>query len=220
MSYFVFNGIHSDDMKIIVEKLPPIVKPPKRYNKIEIDGSNRTIIEELGYQAYEKLILFGLREDNLDMVYDWLQGSGRLTTSDEPDKYYDAAILDQIDYERALRFRKAKATFLVQPYKHALFEEPTESLTVVNKGNVYSLPKMTIYANSSVGVYVNGVKACSLVISDYLTIDSETQECYRGTELKNRMMIGDFPRLRPGINTISFTGTVTNCITEVRSRWT
>lgn len=219
MSYFIFKGIYSDNMKIIVEKLPPVVKPPKKHNIIEIDGSDQIIIEDLGYQSYEKIIPFGLWNADIDLVYDWLHGKGRLILSDEPDKYYDAFILEPINYERALSFRKAKATFLVQPYKYALYEEETESHTVINRGNTDSLPLMTIYGSGTVKLKINDTEMCTLTINEYVTVDSLVKETYKGTVNKNRQMYGDFPKLKPGINEISFTGTVTKCITKVRSRW-
>jgi phage-related protein len=78
MGYFIYNDIKSTDKKVIVESMPSITKPPKRYNEINIDGSNRTDIEDLGYVAYEKPISIGLWESDLDDVYDWLQGGGKL----------------------------------------------------------------------------------------------------------------------------------------------
>jgi predicted phage tail component-like protein len=224
MSHFIFKGIHSSDRGIIVENLPAIVKPPKKYNVKEIDGSNHSIVEDLGYKAYERIIQIGFKHVDMDMVYDWLDGSGQLILSNEPDKYYDAYILNQIDYEKAIRFRKASLTFLVQPYKHAFDEEGTTSRVVINIGNTDCLPLMTITGNGQINVNINGIKACTLTnVTGNITLDGEAQEAYKGTiaTLQNRIMIGDFPKLAPGENSITFTGsgTVTQVNTIVRSRW-
>lgn len=222
MSYFIFNNAHSDDVGIIVENLPPIVKPPKRYNVIEINGNNKIGVETLGYKAYEKTIPIGFMDVDVSRIADWLDGSGTLILSNELDKYYDAFILNQIDYEKAIRFRKANITFLVQPYKHATGEEETTSRTVVNQGNTACLPLMTIYGSGAVDVLINGIKACTIThINEYITLDSEEQEAYKGTTAtpQNRIMVGSFPELISGLNTITFTGTVTEVKTLVRSRW-
>lgn len=220
MSWFKFNGIHSDDMKIIVESLPPVVKPPKRYNLIEVDGRYSTNTEILGYKAYEKPIPVGFKEANLTQIFDWLDGEGQLILSNEPDKYYLAQVLDRIDYKKAISFRKAEISFLVQPCKYAI-EYETTATTLFNRGNVNCYPLMTIYGTGEVGVKVNGVLACTLTITDNMTLDCEEQEAYKGTiaTSQNRQMVGDFPVFVPGVNVLTFTGTVTEVKTTVRSRW-
>lgn len=219
MSYFIFNDTHSDDMKIKIQSLPPIIKPPKRYNIKEIDGSSKIGIEVLGYKAYEKSIQIGFLDSDINRVMDWLDGSGRLILSNELDKYYDAWVLEQINYEHAIKFRNAEVKFMVQPYKHATGEEETSSRILVNQGNTDCLPLMTIHGSGPVGVYVNGVLQCTVNINDYITLDGEEQDAYKGSILQNRAMVGDFPVFTPGENELTFTGTVTNVRTLVRSRW-
>lgn len=221
MSYIIYNGIRSDDLKVIIAALPPIVKPPERYDTIRVDGSSKVTYNFLGYDVFEKSIQLGLKDADLGPVIDWLRGSGQLILSNEPDKYYDAYIPEQIDYEKALRFRKAKVTFLCQPYKHATGEDITESRLLINQGNVKCLPLMTIYGSGTVNLLINGARACTITIDGYITLDGEEQEARKGAVLQNRLMIGDFPELSPGLNEITFTGsgTVTRTETLVRSRW-
>lgn len=219
MSYFIFNGIRSDDKKVIPESLPPIVKPPERYDIIRVDGSNKIGIDIKGYDAYEKTIPLGLWDTDLTEVSNWLRGKGQLILSNETEKYYDAYVLQQIDYTKALRFRKANVTFLVQPYKHSSDEDETESRTLINQGNTDCLPLITIYGTGYVGVYVNGVLQCTVNISQYITLDGEEEEAYKGSILQNRSMVGNFPVFTPGENALTFTGNVTNVTTLVRSRW-
>lgn len=220
MVYFTFNDIRSDSMKnIIVESLPPIVKPPKRYNLVNINGSDRTNIETLGYEAYVKPITIWFKDDNIDPIVNWLDGSGKLILSNELDKYYDAEILEQIDYEKAIRYRKARIPFLVQPFKHATKENEVTLLTVFNRGNIESLPLMTVYGSGVANISINGAWVCTLTINDFIILDSQEQEAYKGEVLQNRSMVGTFPKLKPGFNTISYTGNVTSIKTLVRSRW-
>lgn len=224
MEYFIFKDIHSDDL-VKVESLPPPVKPPKRYNTKEYDGSSITRFDILGYKAYTKPVKIWFPDKNIQNavleVMDWLDGEGNLILSNEPDKYYKAIILDQIDYEKAIRYNMATVNFVVQPFKYALGEEDTTSRVVINQGNINCLPLMTITGSGVVNVLVNGIKACTVNINGYITLDSEEQDAYKGTVLQNRSMTGDFPELVPGENNITFTGsgTVTETKILVRSRW-
>jgi phage-related protein len=206
-------------MKIYVEHLPPIIKPPERYDIIRVDGNSVIGINDKGYDIYEKTVPIGLKEADIEQVMNWLRGKGKLIFSNELDKYYDVYIPAQIDYEKTLRFRKANITFLTQPYKHATGEEETTSRYLINQGNTVCLPLMTIYGSGTVEVRVNGIKVCTVTISEYITLDGEEQEAYKGAVLQNRVMVGDFPKLQPGENEISFTGNVTQVKTLVRSRW-
>lgn len=221
MSYFIFNGIRSDDMKIYIEHLPPIIKPPVRYDLIRVDGSSVIGVDEKGYDVYEKTVPIGLEEADIGAVLNWLRGKGQLIFSNEPDKYYDVYITSQIDYEKALRFRKANVTFLTQPYKHATGEAETTSRIVINQGNEDCLPIMTIYGSGKVDLLINGTKQCTITINEYITLDGEEKEAYKGSTLQNRNMVGGFPVLQPGLNEITFagTGTITEVKTLVRSRW-
>lgn len=220
MEWFNFKDINSRNKDIIIESLPSITRAPKRYISREIDGIDGSKNEFLGYGAYEKIVKIGLKNShNLDDLSNWLDGKGRLILSNEPSKYYNAEVLEQIDFEKALRFRKAEIKFLVQPFKHLSSEAITQNLTVLNQGYIDSKPKMTIYGNGIVNLYINGVSVCTLNITDYIALDSEELDATRNGILANRNMTGEFPKFKPGINVISFTGNVIKIETLVRSRW-
>ena len=55
-------------------------------------------------------------------------------------------------------------------------------------------------------------------ITDYLYIDCDTMNVYRlSSENKDSLMTGEFPVLKPGSNTISFTGGITSC--KIVPKW-
>ena len=138
MNYFNFKNIDSRNISgLIVQELPPITKPPMRVSLIEIDGRDGDLIEELGYQAYDKVIKIGLsRGYNINEIISWLNGDGELILSNENDKYYKAKIINQIDFERLVRFKTANIKFHVQPYKYKIDENfIVVNQTVTNQGN-------------------------------------------------------------------------------------
>lgn len=120
INYIELNGEKSTNVKgLIIQSLPPITKPKMRTSKEEIDGRDGDIITKLGYSAYDKEVGIGLHGDfDIDDAIAFFDSEGEVVFGNEPDKYYRYQILDQIDFERLVRFRTAKVKFHVQPFKH------------------------------------------------------------------------------------------------------
>jgi phage-related protein len=123
-NFVILNGVASLQIKgLLIQELPPITKPPIRHNIEEIDGVDGDRTELLGYGAYDKEMLIGLHGDfDIDEVIDFFDSSGEVVFSNEIDKFYKYQILQQIDFERLLRFRVATVVFHVQPFKHSSVE--------------------------------------------------------------------------------------------------
>ena len=125
MSKIIWKDIDSSTIKgLMICELPPITKPKMRVQETEVDGVDGSIIEELGYEAYDKSIRIGLtRGFDIDEVIKYFSGEGNVVFSNEPNKYYKAKIIEQIDYTRLLRFKEAEVKFRVQPFKYEYQEE-------------------------------------------------------------------------------------------------
>lgn len=220
MDSFTFKNILSSTYGIIVQELPSIIRPKMRTETIVIDGRDGEIINNLGYEAYDKSILIGIKSNQyINNINPWLVGSGDLILSDEPTMIYKASVVDAIELSRLIDYKTANIKFRVHPFKYLKDELVTENLTVTNQGNVTSLPLITITGSGVVHLLINGYETCILTIDGYLTLDSEKQEAYKAGVLKNRQMTGSFPSFLPGQNVISTMGTVTKIETLVRSRY-
>lgn len=96
------------------------------------------------------------------------------------------------------------------------------SITLANRGNVISRPKVTVYGSGNVELAINSVTALSLSIEGgSITIDAEEMNAYHGDTLMNRHVTGDYAdlRLNVGENVISWRGDVTGIRVEDFSRW-
>lgn len=124
MNYIVLNGVKSNAVKgLMIQSLPPISKPAIRTEIETIDGKDGDIITKLGYSAYDRIVTIGLKGDyNIDDVIKFFNSDGVVTFSNEPDKYYKYSIIEQIDFERLIRFRTAAVTFHCQPFKYSTIE--------------------------------------------------------------------------------------------------
>lgn len=120
VNYIELNGEKSSNVKgLIIQSLPPITKPKMRTSIEDIDGRDGDIVTRLGYAAYDKELSIGLHGDfDIDDAIDFFDSEGEVVFGNEPDKYYRYQILDQIDFERLVRFRTAKVKMHVQPFKY------------------------------------------------------------------------------------------------------
>ena len=233
--YIVLNDVSSLTIQgLIISSLPPITKPKIRTTIEEIDGRDGDIVTALGYGAYTKTVEIGLSYNyNIDDIIQYFNSSGKVVFSNEPEKYYNYAIYDQINFEKLIRFKTASVNFHVQPFKYSdVDKEKTfnfttvdpKSLQIRNEGNIYSKPKITVTGSGTVNLYLNGNQIFVLNLSSTRTIilDIADMNAY-GTDgtLKNRMVTGDYDDfvLQSGENTISFTGSLSQILIDNYSRW-
>lgn len=142
MNKIIWRDIESTEIKgLMICELPPITKPKMRVQETQIDGVDGSIIEELGYESYDKTITIGLTKNfDIDEVIEYFTGEGNVTFSNEPERYYKAKIIDQIDYERLLRYKTATLKFRVQPFKYEL-DEIIEKKEFNNSPNLFDFSK-------------------------------------------------------------------------------
>lgn len=228
MNYIVFKGVKSTDIDgLLISELPPITKPEMRVEETVINGKDGSQYEDLGFAPYEKPVLIGLRGNyNIDKVMKYFSGEGEVVFSNEPDKVYIAKIFSRIDYTRLLRFRQATIPFIVQPYKYKRFEAlehiETTPAEVYNEGIEPSKPIFTLKGSGNVAISINGGYVFEYTFPDgenEVVIDSEREEAYLNSDLKNRNMNGEFPILQSGTNIVQWSGNIESIEVQPRSRW-
>lgn len=141
--YIILNGQKSTDINgLLIQSLPPISKPLLRTQTETIDGRDGDIITPLGYAAYDKTVTIGLYGNfDINEIIAYFNRSGTVTFSNEADKYYNYQIIQQIDFEKLIRFRTASVILHVQPFKYSL-TEPTRTVEfehVSGKGTTITL---------------------------------------------------------------------------------
>ena len=234
--YIIINGKSSMEVNgLMISELPPITKPQMRVTAEEIDGRDGDIVTELGFSAYDKDISIGLyNEFDIDEVIDFLNQSGKITFSNEPDKYYNFAQYNGIDFEKLIKFKTAKVTIHVQPFKFSLNETEkafnfsssasSGELSIRNNGNYTSRPQITLTGSGTVNLSINGAQVMVIDMSEnpVITLDATEMNAYApDTSLMNRHVTGNYDNLvlKVGKNTISYTGTVTKIAINNYSRW-
>ena len=232
MNYIIWNNKDSRDINgLLISELPPITKPKMRVNETAIDGVDGSIFEELGYESYDKTIAIGLKVGaDIDKIIEFFTGNGEIVFSNEPEKYYIARIVKNIDFSRLLRFRVATVTFRVQPFKYNRIEVTREATTdrqsmiVENLGNHTAKPIITIEGSGTVVLSVNDTEICKYTFPEgesTVILDSEKQDAYflSISNLRNRTMVGDFPIFTKGNNVFAWSGDVQSIKIKRYSRW-
>ena len=233
MNYITLNGKKSLLIKgLLISELPPITKPLVRTKIEEIDGRDGDIVTKLGYAAYDKKMSISLFGDfNIDDIIEYFDSEGTVIFSNEPDKFYRYQILNQIDFERLIRFRTATVVFHVQPFKHSSVDDTmtfdnlsgsSGSISSRNNGNVIARPEVTVYGSGMVTLSLNGKMIGVSISSDgYITLNGETMNAYKGDTLKNRSITGNLKYLYLPVGrwVIPWTGSVSKIVVKDGSRW-
>lgn len=229
--YFVFNGVNSLDMGVVMLKAPPVIKPEKRVNEIEIAGRNGVLHEDTEvYSNYTKEIECVLLDNS--RIYDvcaWLNGYGEVIFSSEKDFVYRGFIKNQIPINNILlNINDFLIQFDVYPLKYSVnktddFLVITENTEIYNKGTEKSEPIITVYGSGDITLIINDIEYVLEGVKDYITIDSSNMEVYKDSmELNSqndKYKSRDFPIFNIGFNSISFSGNVSKIEIEPEWRW-
>ena len=96
------------------------------------------------------------------------------------------------------------------------------SLVINNQGLEIAKPIITLYGSGNIEIAINGSTIFEYTFPSGETsvvVDSLQEEAYLNGIYKNRNMLGEFPKLNPGNNTITWTGSLTRIKVEPKSRW-
>ena len=88
---------------------------------------------------------------------------------------------------------------------------------IFNPGSVYSEPIITVTGSGDITLMVGTTIVELTDITSGIVLDCALQEAYLGNTLMNDHMSGDFPVLKPGMNAISWSGTVTSVV--IKPNW-
>ena len=156
----------------------------------------------------------------------WLlaeQGYLRLWDSYDKKYFRLGSYSDEVDIEQELRdLGGLSLTFNCKPFKYSFEgQQPvvfTAAGTLYNSEFFPSLPYIKITGSGTVTLTINNNAFVFKGIEEYIEIDSEIMNAYKGTQPQNNKMSGvAFPTLLPGSNVISWVGNIKKL--EIVPRW-
>lgn len=218
-----WNGITSDSIGVIVERIPNRFIPTRRFLEQEVAGRNgNVLIADRSFpnvmQEYE--VYLSAESQGLPSVAracaEWLctpTGYAVLTDSYDTSVFREAFLVDGFNVENSLnKFGRATITFSCKPQKFLLTgQTPTTDTTIVNPTPFEARPLLT--ASGSGTIAINGTEIEILeTVSDF-DIDCESMNAEDNTKI----FCLDFPVLTAGTNTITKDSTIT--VLEITPRW-
>lgn len=231
MGVIIFNNKSSADCRIQVAHPPGYAYPERDYTITHIPGRNGDIIQDNGcYKNVERTYEVSFDVPNEDFatyanaVSAWLHsttGYARLEDSYEPN-YYRMATYQESNIFENLYNQAGTATivFECKPQRFLKTGDNTitiqNGLTIMNPTGFEAYPLFKVTGTSGV-LTVNGNSITFSSIDDFVMLDCELQDAYKETTNKNSTVSGTFPVLKPGSNTISWTGDISSV--TMKPRW-
>lgn len=223
-------GINSETLGLTVERYPGRPRPTKKYSVVSIPGRNGDLYVDTGaYTNYTQYYDIGIRgkveglSAAAQSVADWLYspaGYQRLEDSYEPDVFRMAYFAGPLDIENMLNvLGRASIEFNCKPQRFLKSGEASVAVTsgIYNPTAFPALPIINITGSGAGRLQVGEYVVEILSLDGSITLDSETQNAYRGTtNLNNTISAPEFPQLIAGDNEISYTGAWT---IEIIPRW-
>lgn len=225
MDWFEWNGVRCTEYGIHVLEQPPITVPSERVTHTIVPGRPGSLTTLEGDDVYDDMILTATcliaDPSRIPEIAAWLKGSGTVTFANREGGFYYARIANQIEFAKVLRgnpHRSFAVNFRCKPFWY-LSDVETITLTsstsiISNPGSVYAEPIITLYGSGEITLMVGTTIVELSDVANSITIDTPLMETYAGDISANSCMSGDFPRLQPGQNAISWSGDVNRIVVQ------
>lgn len=223
MHYFVFNDINSNDLDIIVKDMPLVPLAERDIESISVSGRNGDFHIDNGTYRSKSYTISCIVKDisKIDLIKSIFVGSGKLVLSKYGDRYFIATIKNQVDFEKYLNvLHEFPLQFELHPiaYNNSIeileFNDSNSSFDI--GGNVSVGP--TIIAEGTGIVTINNV---ALEVEESgIEIDCDLMNCtLNGLNANDKVILDEFPRIKPKDNSIVLGGGITKVILNYRKGW-
>lgn len=232
---FILNGIDSETLKTVIQSRPVLEAPRRRVTFKKAYGGDGDIpYDEEAYDNTPLSLYCYTNGDSAtiyrELVFHMLDSGGYqdLILYNDPTKIYRVMVTEPPKFENRYYDGEGFAYeigFTVKPYKK-LVESSLITLTgaraVNNPSRWSSLPIIKITGSGDITLFVNDLPFVVKNITGHITLDSLAQIASKQSgdiiEPQNiNTYTKKFPILKPGLNTIRWTGTVSKV--EIQPEW-
>ena len=225
----IINNQNTKTLGFALVGRPSIPSANKRYESTEVEGRDGSLTRFLGYEDLKFSLNFNILfqtdiKQKLREIKGVFATAGTLSFDDAPNFYYKIKQAQISETESVIKASGVfSVEFIAEPYEYetsATGNYSVKSFMIANKTTTTALPVIKIYGTGTVVLNINGRGITITGLTSDITLDSELQEAYTGlTTNMNSSMNGEFPVLKIGSNTITWTGTVTKVEIDPKWRW-
>ncbi len=221
--FILDNTIHSyTDLELRITQVPVIPTSQRVVENLEIDGREGTLTQLKGWED----ISFSFKaattnKANWHTVLPQLLNAQTIAFTTDSTvhfkvKYIKVSGLIQL-LSNLWEFEIEVTTAPFRYLNNIAVINRTSSGTVQGYGNIYSLPRITVYGTGSRTLTINGKAIVLNILNGHLILDSALKECYYGNVAQNQHMTGDFLILNPTSNQVTLGTGITKV--EIEPRW-
>lgn len=229
MIFITIDNVPSTVFGLCVYDTPEIPVPHRDIEIKEIRGRNGSLTKKYAYKNIEFDVILNLMDttgikNTIRQIKPWILNGKKISFSDDPGFYYQIVhgfIPDNIENTLGI-YGFFAAKFIAKPFQYketAMEVIKTTPKTFAYSGTVEGEPYIKVVGSGDVAITLNGSVFQLNNIVSYLELDSESKQVYKGTSPQGVNMTGEFPKLKPGNNTISWTGTVTEIQIDKREAY-
>lgn len=229
IGYFVFDGKCSKDFGLYISGGDTFGSAERDVTKISIPGKNGDLIVDNGrfknkpvvYPAFIRQRFKAYAKE----AREWLgQKSGyrKLQDSYHPEYYRMASFTGPLDFDtRMLNLSgECNISFDCKPQRYLVIGdipiEVRDAAEVYNPTPFEAYPLIRVYGTSGNIIVGDTIMQIS-AIDEYVDIDCELQNAYKGTVNCNLNVSNVFPNLTAGVTGVTFEGDISKM--ELRPRW-
>ena len=233
-NYLIFNGVNTlKDLNLHIDELPIIGSFEESKDLIEVTGRDGFLTHNYNSRKYQTIdIKISARNtDNINQIKKLFSGSGKLILSNNEERYYQATVINKIDFERLLMYyNEFVVTFAIQPFSYELrneIEDITTTRQFNNPTNATCQPIITVYKQNNTNgvgnIYIGNETIQIKAIDEYIELDFALQEAYtiKNGVIKscNSDVLCDYVEIEPGNTTIDFDGDILRIKILPNYRW-
>lgn len=223
MPYFIFNNVKSTDLGIIIKELPPIIKAEKDIDIITVSGRNGNLHIDNGFYKSKTYTITCvlIDETKINDIKSLLDGTGTLEISSESNIEYQATVLNQISFDKYLKYLKEFAiNFELYPIGYS---KNTISNTYSNENNTFEVggtykvsPTLIVEGTGTITLNNRQVE----VLESGITIDCELMNCTKNNlNANDKVNLDEFPALVVGENTLVLGTGITSVQLSYKEGW-
>ena len=229
-----FNGRNAQDLGIIVEELPSYYYAERAFNHKQVNGKNGDVILDTGrYENVKKIYKVACYDPSRNFyesavaLSTFLHSAGsdyiRLEDSYEPSSYRMAIYEETNEIENLLgKAGRCEITFNCMPQRFLLSGDeeitiPFSGYSIYNPTAFDAKPMIRIQGTGT--VTINGRSVQVTENDNDMLVDCENQNAkdLSGADMNYFIYCDEFPILKPGFNTISYTETID--AVKITPRW-